>query len=431
MKNFLFKTLSKFSILILILAVVLLSILTIHFNFFELKTKIYEKYPNLSLRKNLFKEESITNNLMNDYNIKFPPYTQFFRIKLKKKKLVFDKEYYTKGQISDPSIAYTQYGTFFIETYKNKLIVSDYLGNIYYLDNLKKTISDRRKKFKLTKIKSDLEVIRVFDSLIYNGKLYVAFIDKKNGCKKINISFANLNINSLKFKKFFSPNECSETGGLGRMQFYIHEDEPGILVSTEEGIHDKPGVNAQNDNSVFGKIIFINLKNSKYINFSKGHRVVQGLYANKDLILASEHGPRGGDEINRIIFKKNYGWPIASYGERYDFNYETKPYYKKNHESYDFEEPIYATTQGIGISEILMLPKSFSNFFSNDILIISSLAGKSIYFALMDKNFSRVITLEKVFLNERIRDLKYNIESNSILLALEENGEIGILSSEN
>ena len=54
-----------------------------------------------------------------------------------------------------------------------------------------------------------------------------------------------------------------------------------------EGVHDKPGINSQNDDSVFGKIIFINLKNLNYYNFSKGHRVAQGLYANKDLIIAS------------------------------------------------------------------------------------------------------------------------------------------------
>jgi len=44
------------------------------------------------------------------------------------------------------------------------------------------------------------------------------------------------------------------------------------------------------------------------------------------------------------------------------------------------------------------------------------------------KNFSRVINQEKVFLNERIRDLKYDFQNKLILLALEEKGELGILS---
>ena len=66
---------------------------------------------------------------------------------------------------------------------------------------------------------------------------------------------------TLKFEKFFNPKECNKTGGIGRMQFYIHQNNPGILVSTEEGKHDKPGKNSQKDSSVFGKIIFVNLKN--------------------------------------------------------------------------------------------------------------------------------------------------------------------------
>ena len=69
------------------------------------------------------------------------------------------------------------------------------------------------------------------------------------------------------------------------------------------------------DDSDIGKILFINLDNYKKIIFSKGHRNPQGLLNidNKN-ILSTEHGPYGGDEINKIIFGKNYGWPIASYG---------------------------------------------------------------------------------------------------------------------
>jgi glucose/arabinose dehydrogenase len=31
----------------------------------------------------------------------------------------------------------------------------------------------------------------------------------------------------------------------------------------------------------------------------------------------SEHGPRGGDEINRVTPGGNYGWPLVSYGCNY------------------------------------------------------------------------------------------------------------------
>ena len=57
---------------------------------------------------------------------------------------------------------------------------------------------------------------------------------------------------------------------------------------------------------------------------SMGHRNPQGLSYVKDLnlIINSEHGPKGGDEINFNYLNKtskikNFGWPIASYGEPY------------------------------------------------------------------------------------------------------------------
>jgi len=36
------------------------------------------------------------------------------------------------------------------------------------------------------------------------------------------------------------------------------------------------------------------------------------------LIWETEHGPRGGDELNIIKSGANYGWPVISYGINYD-----------------------------------------------------------------------------------------------------------------
>ena len=50
--------------------------------------------------------------------------------------------------------------------------------------------------------------------------------------------------------------------------------------------------------------------------WSYGHRNPQGLAydAETGRLWESEHAPRGGDEINLIQPKLNYGWPIVSYG---------------------------------------------------------------------------------------------------------------------
>lgn len=53
--------------------------------------------------------------------------------------------------------------------------------------------------------------------------------------------------------------------------------------------------------------------------WSYGHRNPQGaaLHPVTGELWVSEHGPQGGDEINRVLAGKNYGWPIISYGQEY------------------------------------------------------------------------------------------------------------------
>ena len=53
--------------------------------------------------------------------------------------------------------------------------------------------------------------------------------------------------------------------------------------------------------------------------FSLGHRNPQGLTVEPATgwIWAVEHGPRGGDELNRIEAGVNYGWPVITHGREY------------------------------------------------------------------------------------------------------------------
>lgn len=54
--------------------------------------------------------------------------------------------------------------------------------------------------------------------------------------------------------------------------------------------------------------------------WSYGHRNPQGLFYNtySQQLWSSEHGPRGGDEINLVRAGHNYGWPIVSHGQEYN-----------------------------------------------------------------------------------------------------------------
>ena len=53
--------------------------------------------------------------------------------------------------------------------------------------------------------------------------------------------------------------------------------------------------------------------------YSYGHRNPQGLtiHPGTGELWETEHGPRGGDELNRILPGRNYGWPVATFGREY------------------------------------------------------------------------------------------------------------------
>ncbi|OUS20108.1 hypothetical protein A9Q93_01990 [Nonlabens dokdonensis] len=64
---------------------------------------------------------------------------------------------------------------------------------------------------------------------------------------------------------------------------------------------------------------FVDVNDAKTAAFTYGNRNPQGMtvHPRTGEIIAHEHGPQGGDEINFIKAGRNYGWPVISYGENY------------------------------------------------------------------------------------------------------------------
>lgn len=418
------KIFSSKKTLFLLLSILVI-FLSIFFNIAGIKDRLNEHYPNFKLVKELISKKSILENLNNDYNVRFLPNTQFVKLDFEKKKLNFPKNL-DEDKSETNKIKYGWYKSFYIELIENNILIISYLGKIYKT-NIKDALNREKDSLDLKEISSNLSVVKVLDTFIYDDYLYVSFIGLKNNCKNLNIAIAKTDTLNLNFENFFASKECGDYILGGRMQFYKHNDSKGLLLTTSNHPNNLPDDKPQNEDSIFGKILFIDFKEKKPIFFSKGHRVAQGLYAEKNLILSTEHGPRGGDEINRIIFNKNYGWPIASYGGKYDVEKPIKPNYFKNHSSLGFEEPIFAFVPSIGISEIIKLPNNFSDNFVDN-FFVSSLNGRSLYRIKFNENYTKVIFNEKIFIGERIRDLKYYSKMNIILLALEEKGKLGILS---
>lgn len=94
-----------------------------------------------------------------------------------------------------------------------------------------------------------------------------------------------------------------------------NRDENSQDVTRDNGkiyrIHDDGRIPADNP--------FVNTKGAKTAIYCYGNRNVQGIttHPKTGAIIAHEHGPEGGDEINFIKSGVNYGWPVISYGEEY------------------------------------------------------------------------------------------------------------------
>jgi aldose sugar dehydrogenase len=65
---------------------------------------------------------------------------------------------------------------------------------------------------------------------------------------------------------------------------------------------------------------FVKRSDAKPSVFTYGHRDPLGLTVHPATgqVLAVEHGPNGGDELNLIQAGKNYGWPRVTFGHGYD-----------------------------------------------------------------------------------------------------------------
>ena len=104
-----------------------------------------------------------------------------------------------------------------------------------------------------------------------------------------------------------------------------------VWITTGEHSAREDAIKAQDINTTYGKVVRLTWDglvpmDNPYVGrdgddavWSYGHRNIQGaaIDAVGDL-WTIEHGPRGGDELNKPEAGRNYGWPVISYGINYD-----------------------------------------------------------------------------------------------------------------
>jgi glucose/arabinose dehydrogenase len=152
--------------------------------------------------------------------------------------------------------------------------------------------------------------------------------------------------------------------------------------------------------------------------YTIGHRNIQGMAVHPETgeIWTHEHGPQGGDEINRLEGGKNYGWPVISYGDEYGSGTPVGP-----NRAPGLEQPILYWTPSIAPSGMTFYTGGHFPGWEGD-LFVGALAGRHLRRVRIrnDRVVEQEVLLSGVI--GRIRDVRLGPDGKLYILTDERNG---------
>ena len=348
----------------------------------------------------------------------------------------------------DDSIEKTIKETFKVETFvdgfdipwgmaflpNQNLIVSDKNGNLWQVDyNKKKKTQIVGVPNVRNKGQGGLLDVQVHPDFINNHYIYLGFtsyLKRRKNKTFTSIVRARLKNNSLIDQKIiYKADDIYYSGVTVHYGTRIVFDKEGYLYFSigDRGRRDQAQLldypngkihRLHDDGSIPTNNPFIQEKNAIKSIWTYGNRNPQGLARHpvSSIIFETEHGPKGGDELNILSSGNNYGWPEITYGKNYSGTTITKYTHKKG-----MEQPVIHWTPSIAVCGIDFYDgELFKNWENN--LLVSSLKFENLYRLEIKDN--KVTEQEIVYrAGSRIRDVETGPEG-FIYLALEDPGRI-------
>ena len=255
---------------------------------------------------------------------------------------------------------------------------------------------------------SDVALDPDFES---NNRIYLSYSAKDENKKTtLFLLSAELSGNALENSKVIFQAKAPRRTPIHLGAKIAFLDDGTLLLTSGDGFDHRE--KAQTLDNHFGKIIRINKDGSIPMNnpfvgvkdalpeiYTYGHRNMQGLLVTKSgEIYEHEHGPKGGDEINRIEPSLNYGWPAITYGIDYS-GAVISPFTEKE----GMEQPLVYWVPSIAPSDMI--------YYEND--TYPELENSFLVSALVSKDVKKVTfsngadTQESLFseVNERLRNI--------------------------
>ncbi|MDO6587222.1 PQQ-dependent sugar dehydrogenase [Salipiger sp. 1_MG-2023] len=210
----------------------------------------------------------------------------------------------------------------------------------------------------------------------------------------------------------------------------VFDWQGALFVTTGDRSLPEPRALAQDVTTHLGKVLRISpaggaasgipsIPGAQPEIWSLGHRNLQAATLGPDGALWTvEHGPRGGDELNRPEAGKNYGWPVITYGEDYSGDpigagLTSKP---------GLEQPLYYWDPVIAPSGMVFYDGAlFPNWQGS--LLIGALAGQALVRLELD---GRTVSGEARYLQGqgRVRDVDVASDGAVMMLTDARNGSL-------
>ncbi len=172
-----------------------------------------------------------------------------------------------------------------------------------------------------------------------NNYIYLTYASGTRNNNQTKIARAILDENQLRDVEVIFKVSPSKTGGQHFGSRLVWLEDGTFLASIGDGGNPPLKIDgelsrkqAQQLDSYLGKIIrlnddgsipennpFVDQENANPAIWSYGHRNIQGLTVDQQSgeIWSTEHGSKGGDELNKIKAGGNYGWPVVTHSREY------------------------------------------------------------------------------------------------------------------
>jgi aldose sugar dehydrogenase len=206
---------------------------------------------------------------------------------------------------------------------------------------------------------------------------------------------------------FRAPPELYRTGGVHFGSRFVFDGKGHLFFSIGERGHKEDAQDLSRPNGKVHRIRedgsipkdnpFVGRADAMPSIWSYGNRNPQGLARHPVTgeLWETEHGPRGGDELNRIEPGRNYGWPVITYG----MNYDGSPMTDRTAQE-GMEQPVLHWTPSIAVSAVDFYTGSRFPQWKNDLFVgalaqeelrrVSLEGGKVVHQEVLFKEVGRV-----------------------------------------